>query len=66
MLFNTNRSVQLLFLLALLAIQATAFAQPTVNITLDDGDLAEAGQDPGGFTVTPKTDNRLEGEETVV
>ena len=59
MLFNTNQSVQLLFLLALLAIQATAVAQPTVNITLDDGDLAEAGQDPGGFTVTRTDDGTL-------
>ncbi len=43
----------------LLAMCSNAFALPVVNISAVDGSAAEAGQDPGSFTVTRTDDGSL-------
>lgn len=48
----SRTTLRLVYLTALIWVHAPVFAQPTVNITLDDGALAEATLDGGGFTVT--------------
>ena len=44
--------LRLFVLIVLGGIHAGAFAQATVNLILNDGNMAESGQDPGSFTVT--------------
>lgn len=45
--------LQVIFLAIFLAgTPALAWAQPTVSLTLDDDDAAEAGADTGSFTVS--------------
>ncbi|MFC1695217.1 hypothetical protein ACFL1C_03720, partial [Pseudomonadota bacterium] len=46
-----------LLCMAIAALPVTALALPTVTLTLDDGAAAEAGQDPGSFTVTRTNDD---------
>ena len=45
--------------ISLLIFPALAFAISTVNLTLDEGDAAEFGQVPGGFTVTRTDDGNI-------
>ncbi|MFC1797268.1 hypothetical protein ACFL1V_09260, partial [Pseudomonadota bacterium] len=46
-------------LLLLMAVSGSASAIQEVNLRLDDGDAAEAGQDPASFTVTRTDDGNL-------
>jgi hypothetical protein len=52
----TQIKFTLLLLLALMAMPLTALGQPTVTLQTTDGDAAEAGQDPGSFTVERTSD----------
>ena len=52
-------------LLLLMAVSGSASAIQEVNLRLDDGDAAEAGQDPASFTVTRTTNGNLSQGITV-